>query len=153
MPCPRTPFFRFERKIGIISCIFTNYFRNYSKNIFVFETRCFLSRNNVSEILGMQFLITDHSLTLSFPLEAEYDLNYFNVLYLNILERSTMLDFCTTRLENLERNLPLFIRVIGKELPKMKGSKRQLQFLCYLGNVSRLLRSASGLDLYLHPRL
>ncbi len=38
----------------------------------------FLSINNVSEILGMQFLIAEQSLTLSFPLEAEYDLSDFN---------------------------------------------------------------------------
>jgi hypothetical protein len=80
-----------------MSCIFTYYLHNYSEkystryvSIIFFETRCFLSINNVSEILGMQFLITVHSLTLSFPLEAEYDLSYFKILYLKILERSTM---------------------------------------------------------------
>ncbi len=39
------------------------------------------------------------SLTLSFPLEAEYDLNNFNVLYLNFIEDTySLMDFCTTYL-------------------------------------------------------
>jgi hypothetical protein len=37
-----------------------------------------------------------HLLTLSFPLKADYDLCYFNVLYLKMLLRFLMLDFCTT---------------------------------------------------------
>jgi hypothetical protein len=55
--------------------------------------------------------IHSQGLTLYFPVKAEYGLSDFNVLYLKILLRSS-----------------LFIKIIGKEPPKIKGRKGSCEF-------------------------
>ncbi len=68
LPCPKTPytvFFQIREKISM-SCLFTYYIttvKKYSTGNVLFSSRLdvFLSRNSVPEILGMQFLIAEHS--------------------------------------------------------------------------------------------
>jgi hypothetical protein len=56
----------------------------------------FSHRSENLELAHLHFLSFGGQLTLSFPLMAKYNLSDFNVLFLKILQRSPMIDFCTT---------------------------------------------------------
>ncbi len=83
-------------------------------------------------------------LILSCPLEAMHDLSNFNVLYLKILWRWPLLDFCTIILVYLQK-LILFYQSHVNNCLKYKAIKSSCPFSYhlrpFLGEVSGLLRA------------
>ncbi len=59
-------------------------------------------------------------LTLSFPVEAAYDLSNFNVLNLKLFLRLIILDSCTTYLAYLQTLIPFLSQAFVQECLKIR---------------------------------